>query len=87
LAAALFRAMGKNVLFLISTKLGHAAIAIECNEKWLEVIRPENEELVVCDYEGIKYIFCETTGDGFRIGHLKENESIHDFELKISLPI
>lgn len=87
LAAALFRAMGKNVLFLISTKLGHAAIAIECNEKWLEVIRPENEELVVCDYDGIKYIFCETTGDGFRIGHLKENESIHDFELKISLPI
>jgi formylglycine-generating enzyme required for sulfatase activity/transglutaminase-like putative cysteine protease len=87
LAAALFRAMGKNVLYLISTKLGHAAVAIECNDQWLEVIRPADEQLVVCEYEGKKYIFCETTGDGYRIGHLKENESIHDFEIKISLPI
>ena len=87
LATALFRAMGKNVLYLISVKLGHAAVAIECNDQWLEIIKPNDVDQVVCEHEGKRFIICETTGDGYRIGHLKDSESIQDFETKIYLPL
>lgn len=87
LATALFRAMGKDVLYLISVKLAHAAIAIECNDEWLEYIKPADESHVICEQEGKRFIICETTGDGFRIGHIKDGDSIQDFETKIYLPI
>jgi hypothetical protein len=79
--------MGKNVLYLISVKLGHAAVAIECNDQWLEIIKPNDVDQVVCEHEGKRFIICETTGDGYRIGHLKDSESIQDFETKIYLPL
>lgn len=87
LATALFRAMGKDVLYLISVKLAHAAIAIECNDEWLQYIKPADESKVICEQEGKRFIICETTGDGFRIGHIKDGDSIQDFETKIYLPI
>lgn len=86
LSVALFHELGYNVIFMLSQKLGHAAIGIELKEEWLDVIKPENPESVVRDYNGKRYLYCETTGDGYKIGHIKENDSIQDFETIVEIP-
>jgi len=85
LTAALFHELGYNVIVMLSQKLGHAAIGIELKEEWLDVIKPENPERVVREYNGKRYLYCETTGDGYKIGHIKENDSIQDFETIVEI--
>ena len=80
LTAALFHELGYNVIFMLSEKIGHAAIGIECKDEWLQQIADENPERVLREYNGKRYLYCETTGDGYKIGHIKENDSIQDFE-------
>jgi len=88
LAAALFLSLGYKVVFLLSTKLKHAAIGVECKDQsLLTQLNMTNIEDSVLDYNGTKYIYCETTGDGFRLGQVKENESIKDFETILELSI
>ena len=88
LAAALFLSLGYKVIFMISEKLQHAAIGVECkNPAWLTQIRSTNPDDVVRDYNGTLYLYCETTGDGYHIGQIKENESIKDFETILELSI
>ena len=87
LTAALFHELGYNVIFMLSQKLKHAAIGIECKEEWLQNINPENPDSVLREYNGKRYLYCETTGDGNKIGHIKENDSIQDFETIIEVPV
>jgi len=86
LTCALLHQLGYNVIFLLSAAEGHAAVGVELNESWLETIKSENPETIIREYNGKKYIFCETTGDGNKIGHIKEDKSIQDFETIVELP-
>ena len=86
LTAALFHELGYNVIVMLSQKLGHAAIGIGCKEEWLTDIKAEDPDKVIREYNGKRYLYCETTGDGYKIGHIKENDSIQDFETIIELP-
>ena len=88
LAAALFLSLGYKVIFMLSEKLQHAAVGVECKDKsWIAQINPANEDDVLLDHNGTLYLYCETTGDGYRIGQIKENESIKDFETILELSI
>ena len=70
---------------MISQKLEHAAVGIECQNEWLDALKPDNVENAVREYNGKKYLYCETTGDGYKIGQNVENESIRDFETIIEI--
>jgi hypothetical protein len=70
---------------MLSQKLSHAAIGVEFKDDWLNVINPSDINKVVREYNGTKYIYCETTGDGYRVGHIKESESIQDFETIVEI--
>ncbi len=86
LAAALFLELGYNVIIMLSQKIGHAAIGIELKEEWLDEIKID-EEKVVRKYNGKRYLYCETTGNGFKIGQIKDGDSIQDFGTIIDLSI
>lgn len=85
LTAALFHELGYNVIVMLSERIGHAAIGIECKDNWLKEIKVDNIDTVLREYEGKNYLYCETTGDGNRIGHIKEGSSIHDFETIVEI--
>lgn len=87
LTAALFHELGYNVIVLLSEKLQHAAIGIEYKEEWLKDIKVDNVEDVIREHNGKKYLYCETTGDGYRIGHIKENSTIQDFETIVEVSL
>ena len=87
LTAAIFNKLGYNVIFLLSQKLKHAAMAVECKDEWLEIINAANVDNVVLEHNGHKYIYCESTGYGNKIGQIKEGESIKDFEKIVELPV
>ena len=89
LTASLFLLLGYKVLFMISDKLKHAAIGVECrNPEWLtQVAGAANIQAVSREYNGTTYLYCETTGDHFHIGQIKENDSIMDFETILELSL
>ena len=87
LTAALFSALGFRVVFMLSQKLGHAAIGIEASEEMLLHLKNDNLDTVLREYNGRRYLYCETTGDGYRIGHIKEGDSIHDFEELVEIHV
>lgn len=86
LTASLFHELGYNVVILISSKLKHAAIAIEYNPAWEAHLPPERLGDAVKEHNGRRYLFCETTGDGYKVGGIEENSSIHDFEIVVEIP-
>ncbi len=88
LAAALFLSLGYKVIFLLSAKLKHAAIGVECKDRsLLKLINATKTDDIVMEYNGTSYIYCETTGDGFRLGQIREKESIKDFETILELSV
>ena len=87
LAVAIFHELGYNMLLIISQKQGHAAVAIECKEEWLKQINIPDLTRVVREYKGRLYLFCETTGDGNRVGDIKEGSSILDFETLVEIRV
>ncbi len=82
LATILFHLMGYNVLFIISYKLGHAAICIEYDQRW-QVLLQNSPKNVTTEIDGRKYVYCETTSDYFRIGGISPDFTINDFETRI----
>ena len=67
LAAVLFREAGYKTAYL--TTSNHAAIAVAMKSKSAaELVSMADQSLVTND--GYMYFFCETTGDGFKIGDL-----------------
>ena len=87
LMAALFHAMGYNVLIMLSTEKGHAAIGLEFREDWRDLIKVEDIDSVLYEHNGRKYLYCETTGDGFRIGHTLENDSVKNYDNIVEIPL
>ena len=74
---------------MLSEKRGHAAIGIEYKPEWLDLLKRKDsalrEEAILREYNGRKYLYCETTGDGYRVGHIGEDSSVADFETVVEL--
>ena len=87
LMAALFHALGYNVLILLSTDKGHAAIGLEFREDWRDLIKVEDVDSVLIEHNGRKYLYCETTGDGFRIGQTIEDDSVKNYDNIVEIPL
>ena len=85
LAANILHCLGYNVVYLLSNKLKHAAIAVECKDEWLKTISAANLDNVLLVHNGRKYIYGESTGENNRVGDIKDGESIKDFETVIEL--
>lgn len=85
LMAALFRAMGYNVLVMLSTEKGHAAIGLEFREAWRDLLKVEDVDSVLYVHNGRRYLYCETTGDGFCIGLMAENYSTKNFDIIVEI--
>ena len=89
LAAMLFHYMGSNTLFLYSRTQRHAAIGVEVKNEWVvdgRVLGHKMDEITF-QHAGKQYIFCETTGDTFRIGGTMEGMRFSDFDEQIELPL
>lgn len=80
LTMALLKALGYKVVFLLSQKHSHAAVGVEYDPEWKDFLKIEDEERVVKEHNGVKYVYCETTGDNFKVGQIGESQSIQDFE-------
>ncbi len=76
LAAALLRNLGFPVLMLINDTAEHAAIAVG----GLQI--EEDQVEFILQYKGKSYLFCETTGENWRVGQLSMDE-MRDFENRI----
>ena len=87
LAANILHCLGYNVIFMLSQKLKHAAFAVECKDEWQDAIKSDNVDNVVMDYNGRRYIYCESTGEGNMIGRIKDGESIKDFDKIVDLSV
>lgn len=84
LAVALFSACGYKSLFLISSVYEHAALAVACNSETMALLKGVvGEDIATIDYKGKTFLFCETTGDGFKIGQISEGNSTDKFEFII----
>ncbi|HZG54643.1 MAG TPA: transglutaminase domain-containing protein [Pyrinomonadaceae bacterium] len=70
LAAALMRSLGYPVLVLISANAAHAAIAVGGIPDFGEAGDP-----FTIEHKGRRYYFCETTGDGWRVGQATDVSS------------
>lgn len=86
LATMLFHVMGYNVLYLMSHKHAHAAICIEYDERWRSRMQESTKlDKVLTEIEGRKYVYCETTADGFRIGGIARGQKVEDFDTRLEL--
>ena len=85
LMAAIFHELGYNVIIMLSRGLGHAAIGLECGKGWLNQIKPRMLHSVMRTYNGKRYLFCETTGDGFKIGEIRHSDSVKSFDTIIEI--
>ncbi len=85
LMAAICHELGYNVIIMLSEQLQHAAIGLEYHEDWVDHIEKDTSR-VLREHNGKTYVYCETTGDGYLIGHIRENESIQNFKTIIELP-
>jgi hypothetical protein len=68
LAAMLFKEAGHKTAYL--TTSDHAAIAVAFKEPLSPELAAELSALSILTHDGYLYFFCETTGDGFKIGDL-----------------
>ena len=83
LAATILHCMSYRVVFLTSKKHKHAALGIEyTGEEWMGKAAT-NKNIFI--HEGHKYLFCETTSDGFRLGGLIDGMTLDDFESRVEL--
>ena len=85
LAASLFHELGYNIIVLLSGRIAHAAIGIEVNPSWMAEMKMEDRSRVIREYNGKQYVYCETTGDGYQVGQIKDDFSIQDFETIVGL--
>ena len=86
LAAMILYFMGYNIVYLSSSKQKHDAIAIELNSNpWMEDNYIDYDADSIITIQRHQYVYCETTGDGYRIGKLVNDMRIEDFETKVEL--
>ena len=87
LMAAIFHELGYNVIIMLSQGLGHAAVGVECGKGWLNQIKPRRLHSVMMTYRDKRYLFCETTGDGFKIGEIRQGDSVKNFDTIVEIPV
>ena len=85
LTVGILHQLGFNMVFLLSDKLKHAAMAVEIEPEWMNTLTDTGSNVLT--HNGKQYIFCESTGSGNRIGNIKEGTSVQDFDTVIELPI
>lgn len=88
LAAMILHTLGYNVLFLSSGKKQHSAIAIELKSNpWLTGFLKNGAPAddATLEMNGRTYIYCETTGDGYRVGDLVDDMRTDDFDTRIEI--
>lgn len=85
LTMALFKELGYKVIFMMSQKYGHAAVGVEYKPEWKEIIGIIDEDEVIIEHNGIRYLYCETTGDGYRVGHINKGNTIQEFETLVEV--
>jgi hypothetical protein len=83
LASLLFKECGFDTLFLASSVYQHAALAVECDKDLLEVLATAKFQATTLSYLDETFLFCETTGDGYKIGQIAVDEKIELFDLVI----
>ncbi|MBO4332138.1 MAG: hypothetical protein J5875_03135 [Paludibacteraceae bacterium] len=83
LASLLFKECGFDTLFLASSVYQHAALAIECDKDMLEALATAKFQATTLSYLDETFLFCETTGDGYKIGQIAVDEKIELFDLVI----
>lgn len=83
LAAMLFGCLGHDSIILLSKEYSHAAVAVECEEDMLSAIENIDRSRSVIERDGKQFVYCETTGEGFRVGHIKDGESVTGFDQRI----
>lgn len=83
LTANILSELGYNVAFLLSNQYKHAAIAVECSDELVEQCGANSA--AVMEYNGRKYVFCESTGSGNKVGNIKEEWDIANFETVVEL--
>ncbi len=89
LTALLLNQLEYDTLFLSSSAQGRSALAVKIIGKtWTDILFGSEEECEKATilHEGYKYIFCEPSGDGFRIGQLPEDIRLDDFDVRVEIP-
>lgn len=92
LAAMLLQEQGHDTLFVASTMKEHAGAAIKVDSKsWIGKIYNLNDN----DYQTLtpsfiehnnhQYLYCETSGDGYKIGQFPEGIGPNDFDIKVEM--
>lgn len=81
LAGSMYYLMGYDVLYASSTKLGHTVIGLKLGSDFLARNGLEMDDDNTLEYNSSKYVLCETTHAGFRIGQVGENDSATKFDV------
>lgn len=89
LAALLLKSQGFDAIFVASTIKQHAGVAIRIKaDSWTNQLF--NQEASIShhfiEFNNKKYLYCETSGDGYRIGEMPENLRSNDFDVKTEMP-
>lgn len=90
LAALLLRLQGYDTIFVASTMKQHAGVAVKIDSNswtnrlydWREY--PSNN---IIEYNNHQYLYCETSGDGYKIGQLPTDLRQDDFDVKVEMPV
>lgn len=89
LAALLLREQGYESLFVASTMKQHAGVAVRIKENsWTSILfnNEGNSTKSVIEFNNRPYLYCETSGDGFKIGQLPSDLREDDFDVKVEMP-
>ena len=81
LAASMYYMMGLDVVYASSTTLGHTVIGVKLGQEILDACGIEAGNDNVLEYNNQRYILCETTHGGFRIGQTAEGDSAARFDV------
>ncbi len=88
LAALLLREQGYDTLFVASTMKQHAGIAVRIKSgSWTEMLYDNGSASnKIISFNNRTYLYCETSGDGFKIGQIPADLHEDDFDMKIEMP-
>ena len=83
LAGSMYYLMGYDVLYASSTKLGHTLIGLKLDPDLLAQYGIVMDNDNTLEYNNSRYIVCETTHEGFKIGKVAEGDSASKFDVVV----
>ena len=81
LAGAMYYLMGHDVLYASSTKLGHTLIGLKLSPELLAQYGITMNDNNTLEYNNSRYILCETTHSGFKIGTTDVTDTASKFDV------